>query len=95
MTKALSPEGALIGIKPNFDDVLSEGADAEFDVISTDGEMPVRWTFNKVETRYQWYQNGGSWAWEPITRRIRVGTGDMLLSPAPTSLTQPTQLGQY
>lgn len=95
MSRALSPQNALIGIKSGFEDVLAEGSDAPFQVISTDGEMPVRWTFNRIETRYQWYQNGGGWAWEPITRRIRIGTGDLTLGAAPVSVTQPTEWGQY
>ncbi len=94
-SRALTLQGAIIGIKPNFEDVLSEGSDAQFSLIATGGEMPVRWTFNRIETRYQWYQNGGSWAWEPITRRIRLGTGDLTLQPDPTVLSQPTEWGQY
>ncbi|MGJ8597138.1 alpha-2-macroglobulin family protein [Sulfitobacter sp.] len=94
-SRALTPQGPMIGIKPNFDDVLAEGSDASFDLIATGGTMPVRWTFNKIETRYQWYQNGGSWAWEPITRRIRVGTGELTLDLNPTVLEQPTEWGQY
>ncbi|MCX7565738.1 alpha-2-macroglobulin family protein [Sulfitobacter sp. F26169L] len=95
LTRTLVPQGPLIGIKPAFEDVLSEGAEAQFDLIATQGNMPVRWTFNRVDTQYQWYQNGGSWAWEPITRRIRVDSGELSLSEQPTPLSVPTQWGQY
>ena len=95
ISRTLQPAAALIGIKPKFEDVLSEGSDAAFDLIATKGEMPVRWILNRLETRYQWYQNGGSWAWEPITRRIRMGAGELTLWTAPEALVQPTEWGQY
>ena len=95
LTRTLEPQGAMIGIKPAFDDVLSEGAEARFELLTTAGTMPVRWAFNRIETKYQWYQNGGSWAWEPITRRIRVQSDELELSTKPTALSVPTQWGQY
>ncbi len=95
LEKTLAPDGALIGIKPGFDETLGEGADAHFDLIATEGEMPVSWTFNKIETRYQWYQNYGNWEWEPVTRRIRVSSGELTLSTTPASFTLPTDWGRY
>lgn len=95
LTRAVSPQGPMIGVKPAFEGVLSEGSEAQFDLIATQGRMPVRWTFNRIETRYQWYQNGGSWAWEPLTRRIRAASGELELTTQPTSLSVPTQWGQY
>lgn len=95
LTRALTPLGAMIGIKPNFDGVLSEGAPAQFDLVTTTAEMPVRWTFNRIETRYQWYQSGGSWAWEPVTRRIRESSGEMTLSQQPVPFSAPTDWGRY
>lgn len=100
LTKSVTPSGPLIGIKPGFDDVLTEGADATFQItaVSPDGtavEMPVRWTLNQVETRYQWYQLYGNWEWEPVTRRIRVDTGTLSLGATPAAVTLPTTWGQY
>ncbi|KIN74635.1 alpha-2-macroglobulin family protein [Sulfitobacter guttiformis] len=95
LTRALKSQGPMIGIKPNFIDVLAEGSDAEFDLITTSGEMPVRWTFNRIDTQYQWYQQGGNWAWEPVTRRIRIGTGELTLAEGPTGIAQPTAWGEY
>ncbi|MGC1505240.1 MAG: alpha-2-macroglobulin family protein [Sulfitobacter sp.] len=100
ISKAVAPANSMIGIKALFDDVLPEGADAGFDLIAInpDGDavqMPVRWTINKVETRYQWYQLYGNWEWEPVTRRIRVATGDLSLGAAPTRVTAPTEWGAY
>lgn len=90
----------LIGIKPAAEDVLPEGAEARFDLIALDAqgagvEMPVRWTVNKVQTRYQWYQLYGNWEWEPVTRRVRVATGEMTLSGDPVAVTTPTEWGRY
>lgn len=99
-TKAVTPDGPLIGIKPLFEDTLQEGAEAAFDVIAVgpDGgaaPMQVRWTVNRVETQYQWYQLYGNWEWEPVTRRIRVDTGEVMLGEAPTTVTAPTEWGSY
>ncbi|MEH6644423.1 alpha-2-macroglobulin family protein [Sulfitobacter sp.] len=95
LDRTLTPQVPMIGVKPNFDGVLSEGAEAGFSLISTAGEIPVRWGFNQIETRYQWYQNGGGWDWEPVTRRIRVASGELTLSKQPTDLALPTTWGQY
>ncbi len=100
LTKPITPDAALIGIKPLFDDVLPEGTAASFDLIAVgpDGmatDMPVRWTLNRVETRYQWYQLYGNWEWEPITRRIRVQSGEVTLGQTPTTITAPTEWGAY
>ncbi|WP_072506221.1 alpha-2-macroglobulin family protein [Phaeobacter porticola] len=97
----LLPDGAMIGIKPLFEDVVAEGDDARFSVIALapDGaqqEMPIRWTLNRVETRYQWYQLYGNWNWEPTTRRSRIATGEAVLNAqAPLMLEHPVQWGQY
>ncbi|NEK21368.1 alpha-2-macroglobulin family protein [Sulfitobacter sp. JBTF-M27] len=100
VTKPVTSDAALIGIKPLFDDVIAEGAEAAFDLIavSPDGAaipMAVRWTVNKVETRYQWYQLYGNWEWEPVTRRIRVDTGEIMLGEDPTTVSAPTEWGMY
>jgi hypothetical protein len=95
VTRTLTPQVPMIGVKPNFQDVLAEGAEAQFDLIATLGEMPVQWTFNKIDTQYQWYQDGGSWSWEPVTRRIRAATGALTLGAQPVPLSLPTEWGQY
>ncbi|MCX7558091.1 alpha-2-macroglobulin family protein [Sulfitobacter sp. F26204] len=98
--KAVTADAAMIGIKPLFDDVLAEGAEAGFDLIALGPvgagvQMPVRWTVNRVDTRYQWYQLYGNWEWEPVTRRVRVATGEANLSGTPTRVTSPTDWGAY
>ncbi|MFK7834671.1 MAG: alpha-2-macroglobulin family protein [Sulfitobacter sp.] len=100
VTKPVTPETPVIGIKPLFEDVLAEGTDAGFDLIAVDPDgsasaMDVRWTVNKVETQYQWYQLFGNWEWEPVTRRIRVDTGEVTLGADPVTVTAPTEWGAY
>ncbi|WP_299209723.1 alpha-2-macroglobulin family protein [uncultured Tateyamaria sp.] len=97
LTRPIAPEGTVIGIKPAFDDVLPEGGSADFEVIAVDApaDLPVQWTVNKIETRYQWYQLNGNWNWEPITRRIRVSQGAAVLGDAPVQINTPTEWGDY
>ncbi|KIN75363.1 Alpha-2-macroglobulin N-terminal domain family protein [Sulfitobacter noctilucae] len=100
LTRAITSDDPLIGIKPRFEGTLPEGSEAAFDLIAVgpDGsavDMPVRWTLNRVETRYQWYQLYGNWEWEPTTRRIRVQNGDVMLGQTPTTVTAPTEWGRY
>lgn len=99
ITAPVRPDGAVIGIKPLFDDVVPEGTEAAFEVIGLTSEltpapMQVRWTLNRVETRYQWYQLYGNWNWEPTTRRARIATGEATLN-GPLSLAQPVDWGEY
>ncbi|TCO69584.1 alpha-2-macroglobulin family protein [Rhodovulum euryhalinum] len=100
LTRAVAPEAPLIGIRPLFEGVVGEGAEAGFDLLGlgSDGtpqEMRVEWALNRVETRYQWYQMDGDWAWEPITTRSRVTGGEAVLAGGRLSLTAPVQWGRY
>ncbi|MBA85974.1 alpha-2-macroglobulin family protein [Thalassobius sp. S69A] len=99
-TRVLAPEKPLIGIKPLFDGVVPEGTEAALQIIGLDGTltpapMQVRWTINRVERRYQWYQQYGNWEWEPITTRKRVASGDVMLGTDPLTVTAPVEWGRY
>ncbi|WP_319825366.1 alpha-2-macroglobulin family protein [Thalassovita sp.] len=100
ITRVLTPAKPLIGIKPLFEDVIPEGTEATLQVIALDEgltptAMPVRWTVNRVERRYQWYQQWGSWEWEPITTRKRVASGEATLGSDPLTVTAPVDWGSY
>ena len=100
LARPIAPDAPVIGIKPRFDDVLPEGAEAVFDLIAVGPEgaatpMPVRWTVNRVDTRYQWYQLYGNWEWEPVTRRSRVATGETMLGMQPVTVAVPADWGSY
>ncbi|MEY8830437.1 alpha-2-macroglobulin family protein [Sedimentitalea sp. XS_ASV28] len=99
ITMPVRPASAIIGIKPLFDEAVAEGSEAAFELIGlssdlTPATMDVRWTLNRIETRYQWYQLYGNWNWEPTTRRTRIATGETTLN-GPVTLSQPVDWGEY
>ncbi|TNF63222.1 MAG: alpha-2-macroglobulin family protein, partial [Rhodobacteraceae bacterium] len=94
------PAGPVIGIKPLFEDVVAEGAEAAFQVVALSPDlrpqpMRLRWTLNRIETRYQWFQLYGSWDWEPVTRRSRMATGEIAFDGAPLQIAAPVEWGRY
>ena len=100
LTRMLAPSGPMIGLKPAFDGVVPEGAEASFQVMAIGADlipqpMQLRWTINRVSTRYQWYQQWGNWNWEPITTRTRVTTGEATVDGAPLTVSAPVEWGQY
>ena len=100
LRRALTPDGPMIGIRPMFDGTLAEGAEAAFHVIGlapdlTPTPLAVRWTVNRVETRYQWYQQFGDWQWEPVTTRTRLASGEAVLGDEPLDLATPVDWGRH
>ncbi|WP_238365671.1 alpha-2-macroglobulin family protein [Mesobacterium pallidum] len=100
LTRTLAPGAPMIGIKPLFDGVVGEGTEAAFDLAAISPalertQMPVKWTLNRVETRYQWYQLYGSWNWEVTTTRSRVTGGEVMLGDAPVEVSGPVDWGRY
>gem|GEM_PF-4511940 len=100
LPRALAPDAPLIGIRPLFEGVVGEGAEAGFELpgLGPDGTpqgMRIDWALNRVETRYQWYQTHGDWAWEPVTTRSRVTSGEAVLAGGRLSLDLPVQWGRY
>jgi len=83
----VTPQAALIGVKPLFGDKsVAEGDKAEFDVVfvGPDGkQLPrdsLRYELLKMESRYQWYRQNSSWEYEPVKSTKRVADGDLTLS---------------
>ncbi|HGG05076.1 MAG TPA: alpha-2-macroglobulin family protein, partial [Aliiroseovarius sp.] len=100
LTRLLTPDSAMIGIKPAFDDDLPEGSEARFSLIALSPEMApttmnVRWSLNKIRTRYQWYSLDGRWNWDPVISRTLIASGDTLLDGAPLQIAAPVDWGQY
>ena len=100
VTAPVQPDGPVIGIKPLFDEAVPEGGQAAFEIVALDAglqpaDMQVRWTLNRVETQYQWYELYGDWNWEPTTRRTRIATGEASLSAAPLAVQQSVDWGEY
>ena len=87
ISRALLPDGPRIGIKALFDGNLREGTEAGFEIIAVDAEtnrtdmQNVSWTLSRVERQYQWYRFDGRWNWEPVTRRTRIASGELDLTP--------------
>ncbi|EKF18784.1 alpha-2-macroglobulin family protein [Nitratireductor pacificus] len=78
----IAPQTEMIGIRPEFSGgQVPEGGTANFRVIAVDPDgnrvaMPgIKWSLLKVERRYQWYRNEGSWNYEPITSTSLVQEG--------------------
>ncbi len=101
VTRPVAPAAPVIGLRPTFDDVVAEGDEARFSVIAVGPDlaataMPARWTLNRIETRYQWYQMYGDWMWEPFTTRARVAEGTVdLTADGPAEIAAPVAWGQY
>lgn len=99
-TLAVTPATDLIGIKPGFDEEVSENSTATFDLIGLGSDlagkaMDVTWTVNRVRTRYQWYSSGGYWDWEPVTTREQVATGTATLGADPVEVSAQVEWGRY
>jgi len=100
LTRLLAPAAPVIGIRPLFDDVAPEGANAGFELLAIGADMtPVpmnaRWTVNRVETRYQWYQQYGNWEWEPFTTRTEIASGTATLGTDPARIEARVDWGNY
>ena len=100
LTHHVAPAGPVIGIKPMFDDVVEEGTQAGFRLIALSADlkpaqMRVKWTLNRVNRRYQWYQEYGDWNWEIVTTRKKVTEGEATLGDAPVEVSAPVDWGSY
>ncbi|MFN3970409.1 MAG: alpha-2-macroglobulin family protein [Gemmobacter sp.] len=100
VTKALTPSAPMIGVRKLFDDAVPEGAEARFAVVGVGpDEGPVAiaagWELVRIETRYQWYQDYGSWYWEPVTRRSRIARGQITTGADPVEIAAPVTWGEY
>jgi len=97
----LLPNTDMIGIRPDFEEV-QQGGTAKFSLIAANAQgarkalAGVSWSLVKVERNYQWYRNGSSWNYEPITltREIASGTVD-IAAAGETTLSLPVDWGRY
>ena len=100
LTRAVRPQGPVLGIRPAFDGVLPEGAEAAFDLVALDpdgGMLPTEiiWRLERVETRFQWFNMYGSWNWEPVTTRRRVAEGRVRVDGTPVRIAEPVDWGTH
>ena len=100
ITRLLTPSSPMIGVKPLFDDVVAEGAEARFNLIGVGPDagpapMKVRWELARLTTNYQWYQENGSWNWQAVRSRDRVAEGEAVLGQEPAAIAAPVTWGEY
>ncbi len=103
LTLPITPSAAMIGVKPLFSGKsLGDNDMAGFDVIMVgpDGKeraaSGLKWQLLRVESKYQWYRQGGYWQYEPvkITRRVADGTLDVA-PDGPGKISVPVTWGRY
>jgi uncharacterized protein YfaS (alpha-2-macroglobulin family) len=103
LTLPVTPGSPMIGLKPLFAGAsLGEAADAAFDVVvvAPDGRTlarrDLRYELLRVDTRYQWYRQDGSWNYEPVkqTKRVADGTVDVAAN-RPGRISVPVTWGRY
>ncbi|KPF43424.1 alpha-2-macroglobulin family protein [Rhizobium sp. AAP43] len=101
LTLPVMPEGPVIGIKPEFEGELAENTNASFNLIAigTDSaRQPLpgaRWKLIKLERNYQWYREGSSWRYEPITTTKLVADGTLDIDADGTPLSVPVTWGSH
>lgn len=101
LLRDVASSGPVIGLKPLFDEgVVPQGTEAAFQVIALSPDlkstpMNVRWSLNRVTTRYQWYQQYGEWNWEAITSRREVASGNATLGADPLTVSAQVEWGRY
>ncbi|WP_417255083.1 alpha-2-macroglobulin family protein [Celeribacter sp.] len=100
MTRPLALTAPVIGLRPEFDGLVGEGDVARFNVIgigqdATPLPMQVRWTLNRLERHYQWYQVEGEWKWDVTTTRTPVASGEISTDAKPATIEAAVDWGEY
>jgi len=93
----------LIGIRPDFDGYsIPENTRATFQAIALNGDgkrialSGLTYSWTKVETSYQWFQDNGKWKYKSVTRDRLITSGSMSLGTgAPPKLSQILPWGDY
>lgn len=91
----------VIGVKPDFDGgAVNEGTQAGFQIVALDAGLKpvaakVKWTLNRIDTRYQWYSIDGQWNWDPITTRTQITNGTMDTGAEPVAIKADVDWGEY
>jgi uncharacterized protein YfaS (alpha-2-macroglobulin family) len=96
------PRGGIIGVKKNFDDELSDGSIATFDVIAIgpDGRRTTRrnvsWSLYRINNDYQWYRADGRWNFERVKSSRRLAEGKIDIAGGdPAKISVPVGLGAH
>ncbi|QND49250.1 hypothetical protein HB780_27420 [Rhizobium lusitanum] len=101
LTLPVRADGPRIGIKPEFDGDLGENSIGAFHVIAIDQNgqkqamQGLTWKLLSVERDYQWYRDGNSWKYEPITSTKQVATGTVNATTDGAEISAPVTWGRY
>ncbi|MDJ1633456.1 hypothetical protein A6U88_09010 [Agrobacterium sp. B131/95] len=101
LTLPVRADGPRIGIKPEFDGDLGENSLGAFHVIAIDQNgqkqamQGLTWKLLSVERDYQWYRDGNSWKYEPITSTKQVATGTINATTDGAEISVPVTWGRY
>ncbi len=94
-------EGARIGIKPEFSGDLGENSVGNFTVIMVDEAgkkqaiQNLPWKLIKIDRDYQWYREGSSWRFEPVTRTSQAANGTVNVTADGGKVSVPVKWGRY
>ncbi|UVC09776.1 alpha-2-macroglobulin family protein [Rhizobium sp. TH2] len=101
MTLPVNSGNEMIGIKPEFQGDLAENSIGNFHVIGLDAtgkKTPMtglKWKLLRIERQYQWYRDGGTWRYEPISSSQQMQTGTLDLTADGGKISVPATWGRY
>ncbi|CDN56092.1 Alpha-2-macroglobulin domain protein [Neorhizobium galegae bv. officinalis bv. officinalis str. HAMBI 1141] len=101
ITLPVKAEGARIGIKPEFSGDLGENSVGNFTVIMVDAAgkkqavQNLPWKLVKIDRDYQWYRDGSSWRYEPVTRTSQAANGTVNVTADGGKVSVPVKWGRY
>jgi len=101
LTLPIKPDGPRIGIKPEFSGDLAENSVGNFTVIVVDPDgrkqtvQGLPWKLIKIDRDYQWYRDGSSWRFEPVTRTSQIANGTVDVSADGGRIAVPVNWGRY
>ncbi|KAB1088584.1 hypothetical protein F4V91_20495 [Neorhizobium galegae] len=101
ITLPVKAEGARIGIKPEFSGDLGENSVGNFTVIMVDeagkkqAVQNLPWKLIKIDRDYQWYRDGSSWRYEPVTRTSQAANGTVNVTADGGKVSVPVKWGRY
>jgi uncharacterized protein YfaS (alpha-2-macroglobulin family) len=97
----VKPDAARIGIKPEFTGDLAENSVGNFNVVLVDpdgkkqNKQGLRWKLIKINRDYQWYRDGSSWRFEPVTKTSQIANGTVDVGNDGGKVSVPVGWGQY
>jgi len=101
LTLPVKSIGAMIGIKPEFSGDLAENSVGKFNVIAIDAAgqkqamAGLGWKLVSVERNYQWYREGTSWRYEPVTSTKLIANGTVDATTDGAEIALPVTWGRY